>query len=212
MKFVSVVSPFFLAFACSSQTPATTVEETDASSTEPTPTSIAADLGKFCNAGCDAKSATCLVRSHPSCSTGDCILDARGGLTKMDSYCTSACNGLACPTGYKCEAVADALTGTSLQRCFKDGTTQPTPDAGIDAKSTPKPTLAACTLTMSGCGSVCAGLGKDCSKGCGELAGATGRVYGSESRCNTHGEATETLKECKQSRATVADWLLCCCE
>src|SRR4051794_14424530 len=62
------------------------------------PTTIADDLGKSCSAGCDKD--LCIVTGYPGCSTGDCLLDARGGLASIDTYCTSDCRAVACPDGY----------------------------------------------------------------------------------------------------------------
>ena len=123
------------------------------------PTTIPNDVGKICSAGCDTD--LCIVTSYPDCASGDCLVDSRGGLSSTDAYCTGDCTNAACPVGFACQPVTDALTGqddTAL-RSERRGSSDAgipeagTPDAGIPEAGVPEASLpeaaASCGLTSA---------------------------------------------------------------
>lgn len=187
--------------------PAPTSSSGSAPSTDSsTTTELPGDVGKSCSAGCDKE--LCIVTQNPSCLSGDCLFDGRGGLANLDSYCTGDCRAASCPSGFVCQDVPAALTGESLRRCTKDGSA---PTGQGDAGPTSKPaTLAACEYTLDGCGALCGRSGKSCSTRCTALAGAVGQTFASEASCKSLSNPVDTLTKC--GGASVADWKRCCCE
>lgn len=190
------------AVACSSGSQSTTGGGGNVVADAAAPTELPADVGKSCSAGCDKD--LCVVTSQPNCLSGDCLLDARGGLTALDSYCTGDCRAASCPTGFACQAVPSALTGESLQRCVKDGTALPPVDAGKAAA------VVACEYTLDGCGTICGRTGKTCSTKCSQFAGGTGQTFANEASCKASTGAIDTLSKC--GGGTIAEWKRCCCE
>lgn len=121
------------------------------------PSTVPPDVGKSCSAGCNAD--LCIVTSYPNCASGDCLVDARGGLTNIDAYCTGDCTAAACPTGFACEPVPSALTGQPLKRCVKTGAA---PDSGAaDAPVTSDAGDAGNAGEAGDGGSVCQGTPTD---------------------------------------------------
>lgn len=59
------------------------------------------DLGGVCtNVGCGGD--LCGIRIPDQCPRKLCLVDVRGGLSSMETYCTAECSAGACPPGWDC--------------------------------------------------------------------------------------------------------------